>query len=348
MFDWFRKRRGLPLAPAGEREAMLATRPATFREVDAAFHAYLGVIAANPGWDDHQIEEALIRGGLDSRLVEECVTFGPLAWGREIVEHFGVSPSPLYRLAGTTESDACDRPLAREQVYVWARALIRLYRTAERNELFQVVACRSAEVDALNNALNGGVDEADLRGGHLDPPTVHFRHAGDPGGEPAGAGRPAFDREQARQAIPAADRTITPLERITERVNRHGDPNDGDTPRPLLTLAEFFDGNSSVGSIGCNLARPPEPAEFRSLLEAIAARPEVAEVRVQVTMFDEPEDWPYSDTVWVITRASPEEVLSWFGEEVRPDDCWRGWTNGVTFEACPVPPGMAPVACWWD
>jgi len=46
---------------------------------------------------------------------------------------------------------------------------------------------------------------------------------------------------------------MTPLERITERVNRHGDVNDASTPRPLLTLAEFFEGNDVVGSIGCNL-----------------------------------------------------------------------------------------------
>ncbi len=36
---------------------------------------------------------------------------------------------------------------------------------------------------------------------------------------------------------------MKPLERITQRVNRHGDVNDPATPRPLLTLAEFFEGN---------------------------------------------------------------------------------------------------------
>lgn len=141
---------------------------------------------------------------------------------------------------------------------------------------------------------------------------------------------------------------MTPLERITERVRRHGDPNVAETPRPLLTLAEFFEGNFYTGSIGCNLNPTPEPAEFRSLLQEIASRPEVADVRVQITMFDDPEGWPFSDTVWVITRASPEEVASWFGGDVRPDDCWRGWTEGTKFEACSVPAGTSPVACWWD
>lgn len=141
---------------------------------------------------------------------------------------------------------------------------------------------------------------------------------------------------------------MTPLERVAERVSRNGDVNDPATPRPLLTLAEFFEGNHYAGSIGCNLTPMPEPDEFYALLAQIARRPDVADIRVQVTMFDIPEDWPFSDTVWIITTARPEEVSSWFDEEVRPDECRRGWTEGVTFEECPVSPGMSPIACWWD
>jgi hypothetical protein len=140
---------------------------------------------------------------------------------------------------------------------------------------------------------------------------------------------------------------MTPLQRITERLNRVGDVNDPATPRPLLTLAEFFEGNDKVGSIGCNLPSIPTPSELYELFKYIAARPEVADVRVQVTMFDVPE-WPFSDTIWVITSASPEEVVDWFDEEIRPDDCSRGWTEGVAFEPYALPPGMHPVACWWD
>jgi hypothetical protein len=140
---------------------------------------------------------------------------------------------------------------------------------------------------------------------------------------------------------------MTPLERITERVQRNGDVNDGATPVPLLTLAEFFDGNDVIGSIGCNLSPMPHPAEMYELLKRIAARPDVADVRVQITMFDDP-DWPFSDVVWVITSAAPQIVSAWFDEAVRPDACWLGWTEGLVFEPCQVPPGMRPVACWWD
>jgi hypothetical protein len=141
---------------------------------------------------------------------------------------------------------------------------------------------------------------------------------------------------------------MDPLDRITQRVNRHGDVNEPATRRPLLTLDEFFEGNDVDGSIGCNLNPMPAPAEFRVLLERIAARRDVADVRVQITMFDDPDSWPFSDTVWVITSASASDVAAWFDEDVRPDNCWEGWTDGTAFEQCEVPAGMRPVACWWD
>ena len=140
---------------------------------------------------------------------------------------------------------------------------------------------------------------------------------------------------------------MTPLERITERVSRNGDVNDPDTMRPLLTLAEFFEGNEVDGSIGCNLTPTPTPREMYEILKRIAARPDVCDVRVEVTMFDVPE-WPFSDTVWVITSAAPEAVAEWFEETVRPDGCYAGWHARASVEPCNVPAGMHPVSCWWD
>jgi hypothetical protein len=141
---------------------------------------------------------------------------------------------------------------------------------------------------------------------------------------------------------------MTPLERITERVNRLGSPNVPSTPRPLLTLAEFFQGNDVPGSIGCNLMPTPTPAEFHAVLSSIADRPDVADVRVQVTMFDNPDEWPFSDTVWVFTNAAAAAVASWFPETLAPDEMAEGWIAGVTYEEFAVPAGTRPVCCFWD
>jgi hypothetical protein len=141
---------------------------------------------------------------------------------------------------------------------------------------------------------------------------------------------------------------MTALERITERVCRNGHPDDPHTPRPLLTLAEFFGENTCVGSICCNLSPTPEPAQVHAVLKIIEARGDVAAVRVKIAMFDDPAWWPFSDTVYVMTTASPEKVGSWFGEELRPDDVWEGFASGETYEAYDVPLGFKPVGVWWD
>ncbi len=141
---------------------------------------------------------------------------------------------------------------------------------------------------------------------------------------------------------------MTPQNRIANRVNRNGDVNDPATMRPLLTLPEFFEGNDDFGSIGFNLSPPPGPTAFFDVLREIASRADVADVRVQISIFDDPELWPCSDTIWIITSAAPNEVAEWFDVAIRPDACSAGWTNDVLFEPVQVPEGMQAVACWWD
>jgi len=140
---------------------------------------------------------------------------------------------------------------------------------------------------------------------------------------------------------------VTPLERITKRVNRDGDVNASDTPRPELTLEEFFEGNQADGCICCNLSPMPSPADVHALLERIRARDDVADVRIEITMFDDPDFWPFSDTVWIVTSASPDDVHSWFDDSIAPDEC-DDWAGEIAREQFPIPTGMHAVRCWWD
>lgn len=64
-------------------------------------------------------------------------------------------------------------------------------------------------------------------------------------------------------------------------------------------------------------------------------------------MFDDPE-WPFSDTVYVMTNATPEEVESWLGEDLRPDEVWEGFISSETYEPYVPPSGFRPVGVWWD
>lgn len=140
---------------------------------------------------------------------------------------------------------------------------------------------------------------------------------------------------------------MTPLDRITERVCRLGHPDDPDTPRPLVSVHEFFEGNDTMGSIGCNLLSEPSPADFYRLFLELLERPDVADIRVQITMFDVPE-WPFSDTVYLVTTASPAEVQSWFPEPLRPDDTWLGFAVDQTYEPYQIREGFQVVAAFWD
>lgn len=140
---------------------------------------------------------------------------------------------------------------------------------------------------------------------------------------------------------------MTPLERITQRVTRLGHPDSPGTPVPLLSVSEFFDGNDCIGSIGCNLAGQPSPDKFYCLFKSIAARPDVRDIRVAITMFDDP-DWPFSDTVFVMTSATNDEVKSWFPDELAPDVVEEANPLNTRFEPYEVPAGVRAVACWWD
>lgn len=130
---------------------------------------------------------------------------------------------------------------------------------------------------------------------------------------------------------------------------RQGNPEIPGVPTPLLSLNEFFEGNDFVGSIGCNLDSEPTPQEFFQLLEAIKSRQDVSDVRIQISCVDDPgEDWPFSDTVWIMTSASEEAVQSWFPSALSPDEVWTGWTTGVNYEALEVDAAHEPVAVWFD
>ena len=174
MLGWFKKRPQHPLASVAERDAVLAKYHPIFREVDAAFHMYLEIVTGKPSLGDEQVDREMVRRGVEVGLAEECVTFVPMAWGRHLIEQLGVSCSPSFRLHSLTDGTERDLPLANEFVFAWARLMIELYRTPERNQVFGLIATRSAEFGAVNNALNGGAIEADLRGAESQPTLVHF------------------------------------------------------------------------------------------------------------------------------------------------------------------------------
>ncbi|MFI2032779.1 hypothetical protein [Streptomyces buecherae] len=121
----------------------------------------------------------------------------------------------------------------------------------------------------------------------------------------------------------------------------------GAGPMPLLTVDEFFDGNTDEESIAPNqwgYGRPPL-AELAERLRAIEARPEVAWVRVQ----------PHPETVEAQTLAGEALALCTTADEAT---C-RTWVHGFeadvliglvdTYRDVPaVPEGALVWSVTWD
>lgn len=147
------------------------------------------------------------------------------------------------------------------------------------------------------------------------------------------------------------DGSMEARQRLLDRINRNGDINDPGTPRPLVTLEEFFENNNDYGSIGYNFyPDQPTPAEFYHYFKTIRDKPEVTDVRVEVKDIEDPEGWPATDTIWVITKSSANDVKEWLGLRFQADDILIGFPaeSYYTIENYDVPEGMQAIGIWWD
>lgn len=155
-------------------------------------------------------------------------------------------------------------------------------------------------------------------------------------------------REAATPPV-AKNEERAPMDARKRLLERIGDINNPDLPRLLVTLEEFFEDNDDYGSIGYNLPDPPRPKEFYELLKGIRQKPEVSDVRIEVKDLEDPDGWPATDTIWIITSAAPSQVRSWFPERLAPDDFYDGFNSDVRpLEPYKIPPGMRAVGAWYD
>lgn len=136
---------------------------------------------------------------------------------------------------------------------------------------------------------------------------------------------------------------MTPKERIAQRLGVEGPTNYFDPPI-AVSLEDFFDGNPSEGSIGCNVIPPPGLARFRAVLDALRAGAGVENVWVLVTLWDEP-DWPFSDHIAVATTLSNAEIAEAI-EELQPDEVFD--LSPEVARPLPASVGHRLIGVWWD
>ncbi|MEP2783665.1 MAG: hypothetical protein ABJO67_06745 [Pseudoruegeria sp.] len=126
-----------------------------------------------------------------------------------------------------------------------------------------------------------------------------------------------------------------------------GDLEDTGNRAVWVEVEEFFDGNDDLASFWCNLSGPPkELSQVSEFLRAIRSRIDVDDVLVCVTQFDGgKEEWPFSDTVLVVTDASTTDVQDWF-DRFPPDEAFAEEDENLLSDL--GYPGRAAVRLWWD
>jgi hypothetical protein len=120
-------------------------------------------------------------------------------------------------------------------------------------------------------------------------------------------------------------------------------------PLPVVPLEVFFEGNDDIGSIGCNLNPHPGIRFFFEHLLSIRSRPDVQDVLVEIYEIeeDEPESWPYSERIYILTSASATDVAEWM-KRLRPDEIEEGYLMGEPPAAPELAEGMRVYGAWWD
>ncbi|MFB9978087.1 hypothetical protein ACFSQQ_33340 [Mesorhizobium kowhaii] len=125
--------------------------------------------------------------------------------------------------------------------------------------------------------------------------------------------------------------------------------NGGVTPltMPLITLEQYFDGAEGEAGLLCNSHEAPDNDMVLVAFKSIRDKPEVHDVRIAITQCDTKE-WPFSDKVVVITRASEDDVIGWLPSGFEPDDTWEGDVDHLPAEKIEIPPGFRKLWLWYD
>jgi hypothetical protein len=117
---------------------------------------------------------------------------------------------------------------------------------------------------------------------------------------------------------------------------------------PTVSIEDFFEGNDDIGSIGCNLLNHPGVPRFYEIFRNIKARADVADVLVGIYEIEEYEEplWPFSESVFIITKKPEREIWTWV-EELQVDDVFP--IKKRMLKPVPkIPFGYKLQQLWWD
>ena len=130
-------------------------------EVKDAVKIAIEVYVANPHCNNEMLEAALLQAGLSPDMARRMTEFLPLPFGREILSGDGVRFQPDYFRLDDQGRERFHGLLMDEPIYREVLALVPAVAAQGRTILSAFVG-RSAEIDAINQALHSGSQLADL------------------------------------------------------------------------------------------------------------------------------------------------------------------------------------------
>ena len=113
----------------------------------------------------------------------------------------------------------------------------------------------------------------------------------------------------------------------------------------ILTLDEFFIGNTSYCSIGVNLNRQPSPTVFYEIFKRLIDEGRLENVFVRIADID--EKWFFSDTIYVVGKIFKEELQDEL-YELQPDEINSGWMYGLPANLNGNFSEKDVYSLWWD
>src|SRR5690606_4061443 len=115
----------------------------------------------------------------------------------------------------------------------------------------------------------------------------------------------------------------------------------------ILTFEEFFDGNECESSIGVNVDWKPSISVFRATFKELLDRELVDKVFVRVVDIEEPEEWVFSDTVYVIGKIDMQELSDKL-RVLKPEDIQVGWYYGEPVNVGEYDQSKNIFTIYWD
>lgn len=120
--------------------------------------------------------------------------------------------------------------------------------------------------------------------------------------------------------------------------------------RPVLvSVDEFFNGNDVLGSFAANACTEEiDVCQFHDIFKEIENRDDVRGVWIEIVDIDDNDEWPYSDTGYLITSASESEINTWFGEGFPSDIRLVSDDEEVRNYIVINESGFNLYSLWWD